>query len=268
MKSWSYWRHARQLSGRTRTARNNLQLSLTLSFVAGATNAGGFLAVSQYTSHMTGIVAHIADSLMLGIYDLALAAFGALLAFVCGAACTAIMVSYARRHRLESEYAMPLLLEAALLMLFGAMGAQLHDVQSLLFVPVTVLLLCFIMGLQNAVATQLSGAQIRTTHVTGTVTDLGLELGHMLYWNRSKYSDGRQPVKANRRRLYSLMAILLFFFIGALTGAWAFSRIGFGFTLALAMLLVMLAIAPVAYDIRVAWRHWLHQQQSKTKRRQ
>lgn len=238
-----------------------------LSFVAGAINAGGFLAVAQYTSHMTGIVAHMADSLLLGSYDLVLAAFGALLAFAGGAACTAVMVSYARRHRLESEYAMPLLLEAALLVVFGAMGAQLHDVQSPLFVPVTVLLLCFLMGLQNAVATQLSGAQIRTTHVTGTVTDLGLELGKMLYWNRSKFSDGRQAVKVNQRRIAHLSAILVFFFTGGLTGAWAFNHIGFSFTLALALLLVILAIAPVAYDLRVALRHWRHwlRRQAKSK---
>ena len=61
MKFRAYWRRARPLSGRTRTARNNLWLSLVLTFVAGAANAGGFLAVQQYTSHMTGIVAHMAN---------------------------------------------------------------------------------------------------------------------------------------------------------------------------------------------------------------
>jgi len=38
-------------------------------------------------------------------------------------------------------------------------------------------LLCFIMGLQNAVITKISHAEIRTTHVTGLVTDVGIELG-------------------------------------------------------------------------------------------
>ncbi|WP_338114420.1 DUF1275 family protein [Vandammella animalimorsus] len=66
MKFRAYWRRARPLSGRTRTARNNLWLSLVLAFVAGGANAGGFLAVQQYTSHMTGIVAHMADSIALG----------------------------------------------------------------------------------------------------------------------------------------------------------------------------------------------------------
>ncbi|THU04448.1 DUF1275 domain-containing protein [Lampropedia puyangensis] len=229
-----------------------------LTFVAGATNAGGFLAVAQYTSHMTGIVAHMADSIVLGAYDLALAALGGLLSFLCGAACTAVMVNYARRHRLESEYAMPLLLEAALLMVFGAIGSQLQQVLSPMLVPMTAVLLCFIMGLQNAVVTKLSGAQIRTTHVTGTVTDLGIELGKMLYWNRARFQDDREAVTVNKRRLATLSALLTCFFTGGLTGAWAFNRIGYGFTVALALILVLLVIAPLAYDVRVVWRQWMH----------
>ena len=38
-----------------RSPKTNLRLGLVLSFVAGATNAGGFLAVGRYTSHMTGV---------------------------------------------------------------------------------------------------------------------------------------------------------------------------------------------------------------------
>ena len=49
-----------------RTSQANNRLGVTLTFVAGATNAGGFLAVGQYTSHMTGVVSSIADALVLG----------------------------------------------------------------------------------------------------------------------------------------------------------------------------------------------------------
>lgn len=63
--------YARRLAGRDRTGAANLQLGIVLSFVAGATNAGGYLAVRQYTSHMTGIVASMSDELVLGHLDLA-----------------------------------------------------------------------------------------------------------------------------------------------------------------------------------------------------
>ena len=64
--------YVRRLTGRKRTASANRHLGFALAFVAGAINAGGFLAVQQYTSHMTGIVSSMADSLVLGAYDVVL----------------------------------------------------------------------------------------------------------------------------------------------------------------------------------------------------
>ena len=69
------------------------------------------------------------------------------------------------------------------------MGANLKALPHLL-VPSAVLLLCFIMGLQNAIVTKISNAEIRTTHMTGMATDIGIELGRLVYWNRGKASLG------------------------------------------------------------------------------
>ena len=54
-----------RLTGRERTQNANQQLARHLTFVAGAVNAGGFLAVRQYSSHVTGIVSAMADNLAL-----------------------------------------------------------------------------------------------------------------------------------------------------------------------------------------------------------
>ena len=62
-----------QLAGRDRTQHRNRQLGAVLAFVAGAVNAGGFLAVHRYTSHVTGLVSSVADDLVLGQLGLALA---------------------------------------------------------------------------------------------------------------------------------------------------------------------------------------------------
>lgn len=105
--------YARRLTGADRTTAANRQLGWALAFVAGATNAGAFLAVRQYTSHMTGMLSSMADYLVLGDIALAASAFGALLFFILGAATSAVLVNYARRRRLKSQYALPLLLEAA-----------------------------------------------------------------------------------------------------------------------------------------------------------
>ena len=55
----------RSLTARHRNPVSNRRLARVLCFVAGAANAGGFLAVQQYTSHMSGIVSAIADDLVL-----------------------------------------------------------------------------------------------------------------------------------------------------------------------------------------------------------
>lgn len=237
--------YARSLTGHQRTASANRQLGFSLAFVAGATNAGGFLAVKQYTSHMSGVVSGMADNLALGGYDLVFDALGAILCFLLGAACTAVTVNYARRRRLYSEFALPLLLEAVLLLVFGMLGARLQSVHGL-FVPITVMLLCFIMGLQNALVTKLSHAEIRTTHVTGTVTDIGIELGKLLYWN---LDPGLPKVSANHDKLRMLSTLLLCFFAGGVTGAVGFKHMGFISTVPLALALCLLAIVPAVDDV-------------------
>lgn len=240
-------RYARFLVGRDRTLAANRQIGWLLAFVAGAINAGGFLAVRQYTSHVTGLVSSVADHLVLGEGELVAAALAAVLAFLLGAMCCAVMVNFARRRQLASEYALPLLLEALLILCFGLMGAWLARFEGLL-IPATVALLCFIMGLQNAVVTKLSNAVIRTTHMTGVVTDLGIEFGKLLYWNRV---TGITPfVRADRERMRVLGGLLGAFVGGGLVGAYGFKRLGYGFTVPIAVVLTVVALVPLWDDWR------------------
>ena len=230
-----------------RSLQTNTRLGAVLAYVAGATNAGGFLAVGTYTSHMTGVVSALADQLVLGNLVLAAAALGALLAFLLGAMTTAWLVNWGLREKLASAYGLPLLLESALLLIFGIFGAAIQ-VWSNFFVPLTVLLLCFIMGLQNAVITKISKAEIRTTHVTGLVTDLGIELGKLLYINRTQTSLA-EPVRANRQKLCLHLLLVSSFFIGAVSGAIGFKVLGYVTTLPLAITLLLLVCRPLALDV-------------------
>ncbi len=229
-----------------RSPETNLRLGLVLSFVAGATNAGGFLAVGRYTSHMTGIASSMADDLVLGNLSLALAGVVCLLAFVAGAMCTAIVVNWGLRQHLRSSYSLPLLLESAALLVFGLFGAAIAA-WSQVFVPVTVVLLCFIMGLQNAVITKISKAEIRTTHMTGLVTDIGIELGKWVYLNRLQEAA---PVRANRERLRIHAGLVLGFLLGGLVGALGFKHAGYVTTVPLAGLLWLLSLRPLLDDLR------------------
>jgi uncharacterized membrane protein YoaK (UPF0700 family) len=231
-----------------RTDQNNRRLGRWLAFIAGAANAGGFLAVGQYTSHMSGIVSALGDNLSVGDFGLVIAGLSSLAAFTTGAATSAVMINWGRRRRAQSEYALPLMLEAVLLLVFGLLGSNLEN-NRFLFVPATVGLLCYVMGLQNAIITKISRAEIRTTHMTGIVTDIGIELGKLFYWNVSESGPGVAAVKADRSRLRLLASLLGMFFIGGLAGALGFKYVGFISTLPLSAMLVVLAVVPLLDDL-------------------
>ena len=231
-----------------RTDRNNRRLGRWLAFIAGAANAGGFLAVGQYTSHMSGIVSALADNLAVDDFGLIVAGLSSLAAFMSGAATSSIMINWGRRRRAQSEYALPLMLEAVLLLCFGLLGSNLEN-NRFLFVPATVGLLCYVMGLQNAIITKISKAEIRTTHMTGIVTDIGIEIGKLFYWNVSESGPGVAAVKADRSRLRLLASLLGMFFIGGLAGALGFKYVGFISTLPLSAMLVVLAVVPLVDDL-------------------
>ena len=241
--------YARSLIGSERSATANRHLGALLAFVAGAINAGGFLAVHQYTAHMTGLISGMAENLARGAYDLVAAGAAAVLAFLAGAACTAILVNHSRRRHARTVGAAPLLLEALLLLGFGLLGARLTRLEGVV-VPITVMLLCFMMGLQNALITKLSNAEIRTTHVTGIVTDIGIEVGKLLYWNDPRLPE--RPVQANLVRLRLLSLLVGAFFIGGASGAVGFSRLGYGASIPLAVILALLAAAPLLQDLHRA----------------
>jgi uncharacterized membrane protein YoaK (UPF0700 family) len=241
----------RTLVGHQRTRAANRRLGLLLAAVAGAINAGGFLAIQRYTSHMTGIVSGIADDLALGHGGLALAGVLLVAVFISGAITTTVLINWARRRRMHSEFALSLLLEALLLLAFGLLGANLAATSALL-VPATAALLCFIMGLQNAMVTKISQAEVRTTHMTGVITDLGIDLGRLLYWNRTPDTPAAPMVRANRDRLHLHALLLACFAGGGLGGALAFQALGFYATVPIALLLAGMAAVPILDDLQAA----------------
>lgn len=230
----------RKLTGKTRTREADIQLGLMLAFVAGLINAGGFLAIGKYTSHMTGIVSSIGDYVALHQFDAALSSIGFLLSFICGAAVTTLIVRWGRKREHQSQYALALLLEAALLLLFGLFAGHVMQMS----VIATIQLLCFIMGLQNAIITKISNAEIRTTHMTGICTDIGIELGRYL----SSFRDHRYKSIVQRYKLRLHGSLLASFTIGAIIGAVSFQHFGFSATVPIALLLVLAASVPIIDD--------------------
>ncbi len=235
--------YLRRLTGARRTKRGNRHLARYLALIAGAVNAGGFLALGHYTSHMSGVVAAMSDDLATGRLRLFAIGVVSVVSFFSGAVLTTLLIRVARARRMTSEYALPLLMEALLLAGFALVGARVLEWNLLLAIGYV----CFAMGLQNAVITKLSHAIIRTTHVTGMVTDTGILVGRWIFGRLVR----SQPMSAaDVLSLRLLSSLVLLFFVGGLAGAVGFERVGWIFLLPLAVVLGALAVVPVMDDLK------------------
>lgn len=228
------------LDGRRRAVQSNKILGYCLAFIAGAVNAGGFMLVGQYTSHMTGIASLAADNVAIGNWILVLSLLFYILCFILGAATTTLLVIWGRNRLLHSCYALPIAFEGILL-LFLASG-------SILSTSGIISLLCFLMGLQNAVITKITDTRIRTTHITGMSTDIGIELGRIIY---SIMSKRLVPVTYSMEQILLHLSIVSLFLIGGIIGACGFKYIGFIFVFPISAFLFLLAAAPVFKDIKI-----------------
>jgi len=241
-------RRLRLITFRHRSHATNWSLGLLLAFNAGAVNAGGFLVLHAYTSHMTGFTSQLADSGVLGNVALFLSALGAIVSFIAGAAVCAVLVNWGRQIRLRGIYALPLLLEASLMLAFGLMGAITLTWPTPFAVPATGLLLSFIMGLQNAVGSKTSAGSIRTTHMTGNITDFGMELGKLLYLNPAGTPPDRL-VRHHPWRMQRSAGLVLMFVFGGVAGALGFKYVGFICVVPLASLLLALSVPPLVREM-------------------
>ncbi len=166
--------------GSSRTFRQNVTLAVLLASVAGAVNAVGFFVLGTHTSHMSGHVAELGEALGTGEFALAKTAVGWVLAFVGGAATASVMVELGRRRLRRGRYVAPLALEAVILVWVAAVAVK----GSLSQRDALAALLAFAMGMQNALVTRISNAVIRTTHLTGVLTDIGIGLVSLISWFR------------------------------------------------------------------------------------
>ncbi len=227
-----------------RTSRADLHLALLLAAMAGGMNAGGFLAVGQYTSHLTGMVSTAADATVLHHWSLLILAATGVTCFVGGTVLATLFVNWGRRHRPHHQYALPLAFEGVLVILFGLYG-MLAPVQW--HIPVCgIMLLGMLMGMQNGAGWLITG--LRTTHHTGTLNDIGTELGHLIYKHLPRRATTHNiPLpQPNMTKLKVNAAMILSFITGSLTGAFGFQVLGMGFAIPVGVMLLVLSVPILA----------------------
>ena len=198
-----------------------------LAFIAGIVNVVGILSFEHQTiSHLTGNTSQLATAL--ANLDLAgILRFSATIgSFVAGAALSGFIVQDSALQ-LGRRYGVALCIESLLLFVAGPLLNR-HNVGGLYAAACA----C---GLQNAMASTYSGTVVRTTHVSGMFTDLGIFLGHALRG---------LPVDSRRARLCFL--VISGFLSGGIAGAIAFRFVGVS---ALFIPATLTAIAAVVYFV-------------------
>jgi uncharacterized membrane protein YoaK (UPF0700 family) len=209
--------------GPARSAQKNGILAGYLALTAGFVNASGFILIGSFTSHVTGSIGRLGNDIATHNSSAALFAILLVIMFFLGAFVASIIVE-TRFSRVSKGYGVALLLEAALLVVFvfierlvRATHARELDAEASI--------LCFAMGMQNSLVTRISGAVIRTTHLTGVITDLGIEAAHWYRWHRAKLTriprlfGSRQAEQPQPARVILLGTIVVSFTAGGIAGA-------------------------------------------------
>lgn len=200
--------------GKSRTLEHNLRIATVLSFVAGIVNVTGFLAFNQLTTNVTG---HFA----LFIYDVANFEFWKgtvyflyIFSFLIGSFTSSLLIEKYKENKRLNVFVIPTILESLILISIGVLS-------NLLIIESANLIIClllFAMGLQNSFVTKISNAVVRTTHLTGLFTDLGIDISQLFF---KKLRSQREKLKSNiKLRIF----IIAFFFAGGLVGGFFYSE--------------------------------------------
>lgn len=197
-----------------------------MAFQAGIINIGGFLAVHRFVSHVTGFATYFGNEVNESGFGPAVSMLTVPLFFLFGSMLSGFLVDIRLKLHKKPKYyiAFGLMFFLTLVVLvagmFGKFGIfgdtydRVHD-------STLVALLCLICGIQNGTITTVSKAVIRTTHLTGPTTDLGVGIVRFLF--RKKLKEDYAETPANLMR----MGIIFFFLVGSVVGGFVFKRLGY-----------------------------------------
>ena len=203
----------------------------SLAMVAGMVNVVGYLGFEhQAITHLTGTTTLLGASFAQG--DARASAHLALvvLGFVGGAVLSGAIIQDSTLQ-LGRRYGVAMALEAALLVV----SVPLFERQQI----AGAVLAAMACGLQNAMTATYSGTLVRTSHLTGMFTDLGVFLGHRL-----------RGLPADPRRLWLCLAIIGGFLLGGVAGALVFPHLSYRTLYIPAALTGTVGVAYVAYRLR------------------
>ncbi len=194
--------------GKRRSYGHNLRLASMLSFVAGIVNIAGLLSVGILTTNVTGHFAFFSRTFVNEDFSSAIIYLWFLFSFLAGAFSSNLISESVLRVKENLSYVAPIFLEIILLTVVACLHFSNPDM--------TACVLLFAMGLQNALVTSVSQSVVRTTHLTGLFTDLGIELSQLFFYKKNLENFRL------RKSIYLKLAIIASFFAGGIVGGFSY----------------------------------------------
>lgn len=237
--------------GAKRNFIHNLRLAVLLCFTAGFVNTAGFLAFATLTTNVTGHAAILAVKFSESDLRTVIVVFIWLLLFLAGAFLSSFYINVVGRNKIYA-YTLPMGVEILIFMAIVFWGHYYDNtITKREFFPGSLL---FAMGMQNAMVSMVSGSVVRTTHLTGIFTDLGIDLSILTQTKQARHEV--------RKRVFLRLMIILFFLGGGVAGGIMFHHIKYtAFLIPSGVLIIT-----IFYDyFRVYWsRLWFHARKKKS----
>jgi uncharacterized membrane protein YoaK (UPF0700 family) len=196
--------------GKNRTFAHNLRLATLLSFVAGLVNITGVLALKTLTTNVTGHFAFFAEEIMKHDYTTAITFLVFTLFFLLGSFLSSFLEELISLKNPDLSHIFPITLEMVILIAVGIFGISTGIFT--LGGKLTAFFMLLAMGIQNSLVTNISRSTVRTTHLTGLFTDLGIELSQLFFYKKT------EEVKKLKTSIFLRLSIITFFFIGCFSG--------------------------------------------------
>ena len=230
---------------RMRSHSEDRHLALAMATTAGILNTMALCAFGIFPSHMSGNTSQISAEVFSSNSGKLIFLIGLVSAFLSGCTIARLITLLGETLRIRTIFCIILILEGVIL-------ATASLFESLFYSPAHnngfMITMSFIMGLHNTISTQLSNGRVRSTHITGTLTDVGIALGTYIL---SFIIPG---TLCNRyfafKQLCTHLTTIACFLSGCITGMLLFKEYAFKAMLAIAIILIIFAATAILMTLR------------------
>lgn len=229
-----------------RTHTEDRNLALVLATTAGILNAMALGAFGFFPSHMSGNTSRLSSEVSNTDLSDVLFLSSIIGAFVIGSTTSRLIAISGIKNNIRTIFSIILLFEGVMLILTSLFETLFYSMKNNSEI---IVFLSFLMGIHNSTSTQLSNGRVRSTHITGTLTDAGISLGSVIATLLRR--DPSKQVKAQRSQFITHSVTIMSFVIGGITGLLLYKQFGFNSMTAVGIFIVVIAISSITTTI---WR--------------